>query len=189
MSNLLPQYKKGKVRKEYYIRLGIVFSLLLSASILISMVLLVPSYILSSVKYNITYGQLEDEKARMAATPAGENPEEIIANVNSKLAGLKGEKLSPVVSYDLFGVIIGHKPPNLKINAFFYSDDRSRTTISISGVSENRESLLLFMQALEREPLFFSVDLPISYFVKGKDIGFSVKIIVSENNDEDDEEQ
>jgi len=49
--------------------------------------------------------------------------------------------------------------------------------VSIEGIAPSREILLAFRRLLENDPLFKSVDLPISNFIKGSNIRFNLNLI------------
>ena len=51
--------------------------------------------------------------------------------------------------------------------------------VNISGTAPSRERLSLFRRALEGDPLFKKVDLPISNFIKGSNIRFSLSLTPS----------
>ena len=78
----------------------------------------------------------------------------------------------------------------MKINSIFYDREQKEGRISLSGISENRETLLSFLQSLEGENMFDSVELPISSFVEGEDIEFTIRIDIkkgSKDNKENEE--
>ena len=53
--------------------------------------------------------------------------------------------------------------------------------MNISGIATNREVLLSFGKALEYDISFSKVDLPISNFVKGKNISFRLTVTLNKN--------
>lgn len=192
MANLLPLSEKKKIRKEYRIRLCIVVAGLFSMLFIVSIVLLSPSFILSSFKYSTAYKQLEMEKKKISDETEGIDPIKTAKKVNKQLAVLGKEGSFMPLSYETVTMIVKHKPDRVKIKSIFYDRGQSDGRISISGISKDRKTLLSFLQSLEGEEIFNKVELPISSFVNGEDIEFSISIsieqkkenILSENNEE-----
>lgn len=194
MANLLPLSEKKKIQREYRLRLSIVAALLLAGLILVANILLAPSFILSSFKYNSATKQLEAEKKKIRDAVEGVDPIKVAKEVNVQLEVLGQDGFLTPLSYDVFTIIVGHKPDSVKIKSMFYDRRQKDGNISIGGVSKDRKTLLSFLQSLESEEIFTSVELPISSFVEGEDIDFSIRITlnkedgsVSEGNKENEE--
>jgi len=104
-----------------------------------------------------------------------------IEGLNKKLSLIeKAEKNKYFVSQKIINEIILKKTSDIKIEQIFYENSISGgKKISIRGVSPSRERLLLFRRALEDDATFKKVDLPISNFVKGSNIEFSLTLIPS----------
>ncbi len=83
------------------------------------------------------------------------------------------------VSEKVVDEIIARKMSDIKILQIDYEKgiDGARI-VKITGMAPDRERLLLFRQTLESDQNFSNVDLPISNFVKGKNINFELKITV-----------
>lgn len=187
MANLLPILDKKIIRKEYRIRVAVVASLLISVLVFIAGVLLVPSYILSSFKFNSSSSQLEVEKKKISDATEGVDPIRIAKEVNEKLVVLEREGSLLPLSYDVATVVVGHKPSRVKINSIYYDRDMEEGRVNIKGLSKDRETLLVFLQSLEAEEIFTSVELPISSFVEGQDIEFTIRVGIDHqeiNNEE-----
>jgi Tfp pilus assembly protein PilN len=178
MANLLPQLEKKKIKKEYKIRLSITASLFVAGLVAIAGILLLPSFILSSYKYNSAVKQLNVEKKKISDSSDGIDPIKTAKNVNAQLVVLGQKGYLTPLSYDVFTVIVGYKPKGVKINSIFYDRMEEEGTVSVNGVSKDRKTLLSFLQSLEQEEMFSSVELPISSFVEGQDINFSIRITI-----------
>jgi hypothetical protein len=68
--------------------------------------------------------------------------------------------------------------PDIKITQILYDNTVAKgdKKVNIQGTAPSRERLLIFRQALEGNPAFKKVDLPISNFVKGSNIQFSLSL-------------
>ncbi len=180
MVNLLTVFEKKQILKEYRMRLATVSLFALSFLVAIAVVLLLPAYLLSSVKYNEVFEQLELEKKKISSISTQEDPVEITKDVNNKLNILKGVDSSLPDPYEITTIIIKHKPKGVFISAILYDKNKDEGKISVNGVSKDRETMLSFLRSMETENEFSSVELPISSFVKGEDIDFSIRIIIEE---------
>ncbi len=183
MSNLLPVVEKKKIHKEYHMRLGVVAVFLFAVLLTISIILLSPSFILSSFKYDSAIKQLETEKKKISDAVEGVDPIKVAKEVNIQLGVLGQEGYLMPLSYDVFTIIVGHKPDSVKIKSMFYDRKHKDGSISIGGVSKDRKTLLSFLQFLESEEMFTSVELPISSFVEGEDINFSIRITLNKEDE------
>lgn len=178
MVNLLTVFEKKRILKEYKIRLSIVSLFAVASLVVAALVFLIPSYVLSYIKYNEVSTRLEAEKSRASNTPDGEDPVKITKEVNRKLKILKSESSTLPNPYFITTTIIEHKPEGVSINAIQYDKNKQEGKIAISGVSSNRDTLLVFLRALEKQKDFTKVELPISSFAKGEDINFSMRITI-----------
>jgi hypothetical protein len=180
MANLLPLSQKKIIHTEYKTRLSVVSFVFLLFLIFAAIMMLSPAYILSSFKLNNASARLAGEKKRISDSVTGEDPIKVTKEINAKLSLLGQEEFLVPKSYDLFTIVVGHKPDNVKIYSIFYDRDTTNGIVSVSGVAKNRKTLLSFLQSLEKEKKFTSVKLPISSFVEGEDIKFSIKIGIEE---------
>lgn len=180
MINLIPNQEKKKMRRDFYHRLAVLFLVMLSFSIFVAILALLPSYFLSVSKINIANQKLETQKDE--PTPLfNQETSEMIKDLNLKLNLVENaEKNKFTVSQKVINAVLLKKIPSIKITRIFYENDSLKgKKISIGGTAPSREVLLSFRQALENDVSFKSVDLPISNFVKGFNIEFYLNLIPS----------
>ena len=105
----------------------------------------------------------------------------IMEDLDNKLGLIdNAEKNKYLISQKIINEIVLQKMPDIKINQISYDNSTAAgKKISIHGIASNRERLLLFRRALEDDIAFKKVDLPISNFVKGSNIEFSLNLIPS----------
>jgi hypothetical protein len=180
MINLIPNQEKKKKVKDFYFRLVVVFFAVLGSSVLVGSAAILPSYFLSSVKKNLSESKLEAQKAESAPL-VDQSTLLTVEELNSKLSLIENaEKNKYLVSLKVINEIMAKKMPDIKITQIVYDNATvGGKKISIRGIASSRERLLLFRRALEDNPAFKKVDLPISNFVKGSNIQFSLSIIPS----------
>lgn len=178
MFNLLPESLKSTIRSDYKQRV-VVVGLLVVIFIQISFLLfLVPSWLISMYK----------EKDALVATEAMNQSKmvssinsisTVIADTNTKLniisKALEYKKVLPILN-----TIINNKTSSIRLNDFSYTYLSSNSaSVVISGVSATRDSLVAFVNALQKTTQFKNVDLPVSNLTKDKNINFSLTLSVS----------
>ena len=178
MINLIPKEEKRRIIKSFYHRLVIVYLLVLSLCVLIGVVVMMPSYFLTYIKRDLVSKKLEAQKNEPMPLP--DQPTlEVIKDLNNKLNLIEHAQNNKFdVSKKIINAIILKKMTDIKITNISYENEPSKgKKISIRGTAPSREILLSFRRALEDDPAFKQVDLPISNFVKGSDIQFYLSLI------------
>ena len=178
MINLIPNEEKKRKVRDFYFRLSVVFLFILGFSVLVACVVFLPSYFISSVKKNFINNQLTNQKAQLLP----EVDKEILIQISDLEKRLilieNADKNKYLISTRVINEIISKKMSDIKIDKISYQDSPTKS-IHISGTAKSRERLLLFRKALENDPEFKKVDLPISNFVRGSNISFFLTLIPS----------
>lgn len=180
MINLIPNEEKKKMRRDFYYRLMVMFLVAVAMSIFIGVIVLVPSYVLSAVKSKLALEKLELQKSEPVPVP-DQVTLDAIATLDKKISIIEKiiQKPFGVADRVVSGVIV-NKMPDIKIYSIAYkNDDESGRVIDIKGIAPSRNRLLAFRLALEDDDNFEKVDLPISNFVRGSNIDFSLTLIPS----------
>ena len=176
MINLLPLEEKKKVRGEYLARLTIAGLYFLAATLLIGMVLLLSFYVSLRSKGTIARDQLDAFTLTEESNAKGY--EEIIKETNKKLAVLQADDAKERVYDQVINTIISHRG-DIRITGVVYEKTKNGTIlVRLAGVSPDRESLLAFTKVIEQKSPFSNVTVPVSNFVKERDIEFSMEITV-----------
>jgi hypothetical protein len=178
MINLIPNEEKKRSRRSFYVRLLVIFFFMISITIFIASVAILPSYVLSSAKKIAANYKLESQK-KEPIPPINKETLATIHDLDEKLILIeKSEKNKYEVSKKVIDEIIKQKMYDIEVTLISYRDDpQNGKGVEIHGVAPSRERLLLFRQALQEDPSFQSVDLPISNFVKGSNIQFSLSLM------------
>jgi len=150
MRNLLSQQDEKKVLKEYKLRIIIVVMAFVFFTMLIASALLLPSYIISNYRYNITQMNAKIIKDSIEKREQGES-DSILNETQEKLKLLTVSESSVLLS-EAFAKIISKKPVDVKVGEFVYNKKGINIgEIVVAGVANERESLLLFKRNLEKE--------------------------------------
>lgn len=179
MINLLPKHEKERIVRDFYLRFATVLFISISICILIASVLLLPAYFSLFTQKAAIEQKLVVQK-NSPAPDSAEGNSIIIKEFNDRLNIIENiNKNKFIVSTKIINEIILNKMPEVKITSINYSTDSISKKVIVSGIAPSREKLLLFRIALEDNVAFKKVDLPISNFVKGKNIQFSLTLIPS----------
>ncbi len=175
MRNLLTNYTKRLIQKEYYIRLVILATLLSSSVLVIASVFLVPSYILAKAQKVSIENQArvikqslvsQEEESLSAALQLAQEELDILASIKDQK--LFSERLKDVVR---------EKPEGINLSSFTYkTQEGKKQSMVISGKAYTRNDLLSFEKKLRSNLDFSSVEFPVSNLAKDKDIDFSIAL-------------
>lgn len=184
MINLISTEEKKRKKRDFYLRVIIVFFLVLGFCVLVASVSILPSYFLSSVNKNLANTKLETQKKEPTLL-ADQDSLVTMEDLNNKLNLVENaEKNKYLISQKVINEIIFKKMSDIKITQVSYEANLpSGKKISVHGIAPSREKLLLFRRALEDSLAFEKVDLPISNFVRGSNIEFYLNLIPRLNID------
>ncbi len=183
MINLIPKEEKKAMIRGFYYRLVVLFFTVIAVSLFIAGLTRLPSFFLSSTKISIAEANLNTQKNEPVPVPDQEALA-VMQDLNAKLSIIKAASLNKFsVSRDVLSAIFLKKGSSIKITDITYtSDSTNGSQVYLQGLAPSREVLLSFRQALEDDPMFKQVDLPISNFVKGSDIEFFLKLAPAQTN-------
>lgn len=170
MFNLLLPQDKVAVYREYMTRLVIVALGAFICLEIIGVIALLPSYILLR----------SDERTALVKKTQVQNQtenSELTSIVTATKISVDGLHTTPQILFrELIAGITQARGQGIKLNDIEYITDAGKIHLQISGVAQTRQSLVVFSKELQKNPLFGSVEVPISDFVKEKNIEFSLDI-------------
>src|SRR3989344_1018873 len=178
MINLIPNQEKKKKVKDFYFRLSVVVLFMLALVLLVALAAIFPAFVLSETKKSLAEEKLAEQRAE-AGPELGAGTRGTLEEIKKKLDLIDriGEN-KYLVSEKIVNEIISKKMPGMKINQILFEFDLVKgKKVSLRGIAESREQLFEFLRALEASIAFKQVDLPISNFVKGSNIDFSLTLI------------
>lgn len=175
MINLLPQNKKDELRLMIKKRAISVFLVSLGVLFFIISVLMTPSVLLLDAKeksLNEILSRSEEERRKILTETEGE-----IRKYNQRSSVYLKNKILKSVSDVYIAESIKSKPANITLHNFYFSRVDSDISLDISGFAENREALLVYVENLKIISGVKEVTVPISSFVRGENLEFTIKII------------
>ena len=178
MLNLLPEEQKKKIIGEYTKRIWTVVFQGVIAVTIVSVIFLLPVYLMSHGIYSEASKTKADLDARIAESRKNSS-EETIKDVYGTIALLDKFELG-VEPGKLIESVVLNKPAGISLNHISYTPSVGNPpVIDIYGQASTRASLVAFSDRLKTNNNFSSVYIPISNFTKDKDITFTIKMIAS----------
>ncbi|MEA3399417.1 MAG: hypothetical protein U9R00_02815 [Patescibacteria group bacterium] len=174
MINILPKRQKNKVRHEYRMRLlTAIFGMIIILS-LFATLLLIPVYVSSNYKENLTERKLENFNKNNFEIEI-EDISGIVNEVNNNLIVLNTKEKNDYYLHEVLESILSLSPKGIKMLQILYNE-RSDDSVAIEvyGEAKDRDTLQDFKNTIEQHGRFKNIDLPISNFVDKKDIDFSI---------------
>lgn len=175
MLSLLLQTQKKELKKEYSLRLFTIFTLCILFITIVWIIAIFPSYVLLSSEKEIL-----SERAGIALASEIAEDKRLLLN--------RFEELDNKMK--LFSFVDGYYQPTDIINAITYDQSSAISlfsinlgglktedpSVSINGIATTRESLQEFIAILNSQSIFEKFELPLSDFVKDKDIPFNISL-------------
>ncbi|MFA6515136.1 MAG: pilus assembly protein PilM [Candidatus Paceibacterota bacterium] len=183
--NVLPYEKKKILHREYWMRFFTILFNLIALSCMVAALLFFPSFFFSQSKEKLVENKLEVFN-RENPDLTSSNIDKIIGDINSKLDILDKAKEPYQVSDRVLNSILSTKTAGITFSQILFNKDVIKTTdptkkgdisvVEIHGVASNRDSLRNFKTALDNNPNFSEVNLPISNFLEKSDLIFTISI-------------
>ncbi|MFA6301373.1 MAG: hypothetical protein WC609_03435 [Candidatus Paceibacterota bacterium] len=180
MINLIPTEEKRKKVKDFYFRLTVVIFAMLGFCVFVATVAIFPAYFSSVSGKNFANAKLVMQEQEPVPL-IDQGSLFVMKDMSNKLNIVENaEKNKYFISQKIISEIILLKMEDIKISEITYENSATDgKKVQIWGLAPSRERLLFFRRALEESEAFKSVDLPISNFVKGSNIEFSLSLIPS----------
>lgn len=172
MFKLLAQKQKDKVMREYSLRRNVVILFVLIFVCIVTIIGLLPSYMLSGVRYEELAGQASsvDEKRRAEAVEAAD----WLSRTNRAL-----RLLTPSLDTDrpseFIDNVIAERGEGILLTNFAWKKDGESTLLSVEGVAATRQDLIAFEDRIKSSGLFADVALPISDLARDREIDFTIR--------------
>ncbi len=175
MFTLIPEQYKKTIVREYHLRLATVGLALLFFGVMLAGAFLVPSFLLSqskvqSVDANLSVFNKPDVAERNKAL------EKELVDTRNKLTIL-APKTDKLFSHEIISKILYRKVAGVSLSAIVLNKSADgKGEARLSGVASNRDTLIAFSKALEKQEPFTEVVLPVSNFAKSRDIDFTLSV-------------
>jgi len=177
LTNLLPLGRQRTIRRDYFIRLCVIVSLLVAVLSIAAAALLLPTYVFLSASERagkIQLTNIESTISSSAEDAAFSEQFSALSNSTAILSGLAGTQ--SVISIIRSALGIAH--PGIALSGFIYSPAsiKNQDTLAISGVAATRDALRNYQLALQSALFARSADLPVSAYAKDTEITFTITV-------------
>jgi hypothetical protein len=172
MFKLLTDETKEKVRHEYVRRRTVVMLSAFIVVLIVGIIGLMPSYLLSNIRQNEVV-----EQTRILSD-TGQTGDESSLQTWLDETNHKLEVLSPTLDSDRPSIFIDQllevKNAGIRITGFSWTKLEEKITLTISGVAQDRVTLISFQDNLNASGHFSEVILPLSNLAQDKDLDFQI---------------
>ncbi len=175
MINLLPEVEKTKLRREYWLRFGVIVFAIVLALEAFSFLLFVPTYF---ALHTSAKDLSENIEKRKALTPEdGPEIERALASVKKELGALQlSEGIIDVPPSALLVEILSHKPDGIEFSAIAYVRGADAPTLQISGTAATQDDLLAFRRNAQANPRILDFKYGSSFITQKSNIPYSAAI-------------
>lgn len=180
MINLLLPEDKKIISKEYHSRVMVSYAIAVGLLLLIALIAVVSFYGSLFINQNSLKKQLDAEGGGSGVNGLDDYSLQI-SQANKMIVVLTGDRGNLHLASDLVDRVISVKPSGIKIKTLeIGKGEKEAWSLILRGTSHQRNDLIEFISALKKDPLFTKIDSPIANLIKGANSEFSVVIVLSE---------
>ncbi len=179
MANVLPVQDRVSLRRNYWLRLVVTFTFVMTAAMTIGIVSLIPAYLSGRAELNeaMRYQQLQEETREVAKQDTAVQTARLVNTQVEEL--LKSERTSATLA-------ISHIMRNWEVYAediiisgfsFALVEGKEMTPeLRVSGEARDRTALNSFVQTLRTDSTFRKVSFPVSDLAGEGTVDFSLVV-------------
>ena len=179
LTNLLPPERQRAFRRDYFVRLSVIATILFTMLTVVAAVLLIPTYIflLGTEKTQNTH--LTNIKSTIASSDEGTLSAQLTF-LSSSATNLSSITTTHSVSA-IMSKILAVSRPGIVLSGFSYSPNvvGNSGKLAISGIAVTRDSLRNYQLAIQSAPFASTADLPVSSYAKDADISFTITVTIA----------
>ncbi len=173
MFTLLAEQQKKHLYREYRLRLLSFIAFFISALLLASAALLLPSRIMLSFETKALTSEMSVYEASVA-TQNSKGLLNTLDNIKSmaKLAIPDEGGLAVPLA-----LALAKRPPDVSVASIAYTRGvGAPSSITLQGIAKTRASLISFFKILQQEKTFSASNLPVSSLAKESDIAYTINL-------------
>ena len=170
LQNLLPKEQKKALDQEYYVRLATVTALLLSGSVVVGAIALVPAYMHTASELRLSDGAYEQCQKNV------QDNDSLLEEVtrSSAMVTFLEEKYAQEKLTTLLDEVLKEQPSGITLTGFSYK--RTDSILALQGIASTRDLVVPFARSLESNQYFEKAPVPISNLAKNTNLEFSLSI-------------
>jgi Tfp pilus assembly protein PilN len=174
VTNLLPIKEFQHVAWEHRRRIMVVILLFVSFSMGLALLFSIPSAIVVWSAANGFADQLRATKT-LVSLQRKQGGSDQLADLASRADALEASLLQRTPT-SILEDIVPRIPEGIRIQHFAYSPEGTGVSVTILGIAETRNALIVFGDKLRQSPLFSRVDVPVGSLAKSENIDFELTL-------------
>ncbi len=176
LTNLLPLERIRSAKREYFMRLATVALFALTAVVLGSGALLIPSYLYLNQEIGVRQARLNELDTLLVASKGGETSARL-TTLNENATYLARLQTTPSATAVLRAVLAAPRT-GIVLSGFTFSPSQkgADARATLTGVATTRETLRAYVEQLSALPFVSNADLPISAYAKESAIPFTITL-------------
>lgn len=189
-TNLLPHERRDTLRRNYFMRLGVIAALLVTTLSLVAAAFLLPTYLFLEKSARAKEVRLANiETVRISSDEASLSAR--LAALSNNVAALTALASAPTASAVIREVLaIPH--PRVALSSLAYTPatrvgqgrtevarEKGKGVLIISGVAATRNALRAYQLALQESPIALSVELPVSAYAADTNGAFTITLTLA----------
>lgn len=181
LTNLLPLERSRALRRDYFMRLGVVSLLFVIMLMLAAAILLLPTYVFLTASES-------SGKTRLASIDAAASSSDDAA-LSAQLAALFANTVSLSALAEKHSIstimraVLEVSRPGVTLSNFAYTSasatNKNQNTLTISGSAATRDALRNYQLALQGSSFAQSADLPVSAYAQDTNIAFTIAVTLA----------
>lgn len=174
--NLLPLLSQKNIKKILFLRLATLFIFSIAMAFVVGSMLLIPTYIIGKEQLN-NFQSKADLQDKTTLNQEEEKAKKDSEKIISKIKAFDNLKENHSFVTEIINPLIDISKEKVSISSLLYEEIQgaNKTNITITGKAPSRQILSQFHQDLNKSTFFERVNLPISNYVKGKDIEYMIQ--------------
>jgi Tfp pilus assembly protein PilN len=179
LTNLLPEERQRALRRDYFLRLGIVIIAFFIALTCAAAILLLPTYVFLAESQRAKETHLASIESVLSSSDESALSAQLAA-LSNDAATLESLSGAPSVSETIVTALAISRP-GITLSGFSYSPGTGDNpgTLAISGTAETRDALRNYQLALQSAPFAQSANLPVSAYANDTDIAFTITVTLA----------
>lgn len=176
LTNLLPNDRVRALRRSYFARLATTALLFLSVLVIVSGVLLVPSYLFAVSEVETTRSTLTALEAQLSSS----EEQDVLRRLSEleRTATYLSQVGAQVSASAVFERVLTQPRGGIIMTGFTYAppSGRSEGKVTVTGVAASRDALRRYQTTLSTMPGVTSAELPISAYAQETNISFTITL-------------
>ncbi len=179
LTDLLPSERHEALSRNYFLRLGVVVVWFVTLLVLVSMVLLLPTYVLLTENASTKEAHLSSIDSALSSAN-GVTLAVRLATLSSEAATLAALAHAPSASAT-FRNALALSRPGIALSGLAYTPATGKNpgTLAITGIATTRDALRSYQLVLQGAPFARSADLPVSAYAKDSNIAFTITVTLT----------